>query len=376
MATSTFLPGRDDVIIAVMGMTGSGKSSFINKFRTNRPVRIGRELESCTNEVDIYKCRDDEFGTFWLIDTPGFNDTYRSDTEVLGEIANWLNRAYLEEIQLTGILYMHAIRETRMGKKALDSVRSFNKLCGSDALRKVVLVSTFWDMVDPDVGDHRERELKERSDCWADMLKHHSKVFRHYNHLSTAKAVIRHLLNIRTTEDQGTYLSIQHEMVDQRQTLAQTGAGKLLADALERQRIDFEQELARLQAELRAAIEQQNQEQRRLYEELRRDAEERQRRWKADRDRIEADYEDLMRLTRERDALEAVEEKRKEEEKEAEVRKLKKTLQELRDKKANVEHERKKHDQAQRESELLRWRQQQRRQLQYRQGPQIGCRIL
>ena len=38
---------QGDVIIAVMGMTGSGKSSFISQFNTHRPVKVGPTLESC-----------------------------------------------------------------------------------------------------------------------------------------------------------------------------------------------------------------------------------------------------------------------------------------------------------------------------------------
>lgn len=38
---------EDDIVIVVMGLTGSGKSSFIGQFDTDREVGIGRSLESC-----------------------------------------------------------------------------------------------------------------------------------------------------------------------------------------------------------------------------------------------------------------------------------------------------------------------------------------
>ena len=42
-----------------------------------------------------------------LIDTPGFNDTSRSETEVLTEIANYLDFTYRNppHLKLNGILY-------------------------------------------------------------------------------------------------------------------------------------------------------------------------------------------------------------------------------------------------------------------------------
>jgi septin family protein len=233
-----------------MGTTGSGKSSFINQFHTNQPVVIGQGLESCactdpspsvaectdsntgTHEVDAYRCQDEELGTFWLIDTPGFGDTYRSDSEVLGDIANWLNKAYLSEIKLTGIIYVHAIREAWISRKATNSIQYFTRLCGPNALRKVVLVSTFWDTVDPSAGESREQELKNNPEYWADMIDRGSKAFRHYNSRSTARAVVRHLLNISTANDRGTYLTIQQEMVEQEKKLDETAAGIFMLEAL------------------------------------------------------------------------------------------------------------------------------------------------
>ncbi|KAJ9616856.1 hypothetical protein H2200_000576 [Cladophialophora chaetospira] len=352
----------NDVIIAVMGMTGSGKSSLISQFETNRPVKTGQALESCTRRVDVYRCEDGEFGRFWLIDTPGFDDTFRSDAEVLGEIANWLNVAYKRDVKLTGILYVHAIRENRMGSKAINSVRSFNKLCGTDALRKVVLVSTFWDVVKLDDGDRREKELKTNPEFWADMLTRGSKVFRHYNTLSTARAIIRHLLEIRTEADKGTFLSISEEMVVHKRRLDQTGAGNILLDALEKQRIKFEEEIARVQAELEKAINRQNEEQRKMLEGLRKVAEESRKRVDADKKRIDTDYESLMRLMAERDALEAAEEQRKEEEKMEDIQKLMADIQSLRDKEKDVEREKQKRNELtarQREMDILKSRRRQ-----------------
>ena len=320
-----------------------------------------------TNRVDVYRCSDPEFGTFWLIDTPGFNDTYRSDAEVLGDIVNWLNQAYIGKIQLTGILYIHPIRETKMGAKAIDSLSSFKKLCGAEALRKVVLVTTFWDEVEPIVGEDRERELRESTLFWAIMLSRGSKVFRHYNRRSTAKAVIRHLLNIRTEQDQGTFLDIQREMVDQMKNLDQTSAGQLMMTALERQRKAFERELADLQEELDSAIAQQNEEHRKAVEELRRQADESRRRAAEDRRNMQANYRSLMHLVAERDAIEDAEDEREQKRREEEERELLNALSDLAAQEGRMDDEkelREKLAAKRRQHEQLEWRRRQQGQLQ------------
>ena len=54
-------------------------------------IRLG--LVSCASEIQqlIFQM-DGRIGC--LIDTPGFDDTYLSDTEVLEQIANWLALTY------------------------------------------------------------------------------------------------------------------------------------------------------------------------------------------------------------------------------------------------------------------------------------------
>jgi hypothetical protein len=52
-------------------------------------TNVGNELESCTAEVQPVSFEFDEKHVL-LLDTPGFNDTNLSDTEVLKQIASWL----------------------------------------------------------------------------------------------------------------------------------------------------------------------------------------------------------------------------------------------------------------------------------------------
>ncbi|KAJ5888502.1 hypothetical protein N7495_008543 [Penicillium taxi] len=68
-----------------MGMTGVGKSTFISHC-THETVGISDPgaLESCTQKVQVHECRDFKpYANVYLVDTPGFDDTNRTDTDIL-----------------------------------------------------------------------------------------------------------------------------------------------------------------------------------------------------------------------------------------------------------------------------------------------------
>jgi len=81
-----------------------------------------------------------------VVDCPGFNDTYRSSTEILEEIARILCAQSIlnKSLRLKGILYLHSLEKTRMEGSDMDALRTFQELVGEAALPHVVLVSTMW----------------------------------------------------------------------------------------------------------------------------------------------------------------------------------------------------------------------------------------
>lgn len=65
--------------------------------------------------MDIFKSSTAGVPVFYLVDTPGFDDTLKSDIEILMDVAGWLNKAYKAKIPLTGIIYLHRINDVRVG---------------------------------------------------------------------------------------------------------------------------------------------------------------------------------------------------------------------------------------------------------------------
>jgi hypothetical protein len=206
-----------------------------------------------TGEVGIFKCFISGIGTFYLVDTPGFDDTHKSDTDTLMELTSWLSEAYEAKILLTGIIYLHRIMDPRLGGKALQNLKMFKSLCGKKAMSKVVLATTFWSHVNAATGTDREKEL-EKNEFWGSMIERGSKVLRQDNGRVSARSIIEYLVKNRTPANASVALAIQKEMVDDRKTLDQTGAGQEMNAQILTMRKEYEEKIANLRADLRVAI--------------------------------------------------------------------------------------------------------------------------
>ena len=187
-----------------------------------------------------------------LIDTPGFDDTFRSDAEVLKEIAYWLSSAYGSNVRLSGIIHLHPITSARMYGSALKNLQVLQKIWGKSILSSVALVTSMWDNIEPEVGTARERQLKSR--FWQPLVEQGSCILRYENSRSSALSIIKVLM----TKEKGT-LEIQHEMVDQHKTLNDTAAGQELHADFDRRKFklkhDLEESISRGEAVLAKELE-------------------------------------------------------------------------------------------------------------------------
>lgn len=187
---------------------------------------------------------------FYLIDTPGFDDTHKTDTQVLREITNWLSTAYTADLKLTGIIYLHRILDVKMGGSAMKNLRMFKKLCGDDSLGSVVLATTFWGMAMPEIEQSREAQLTTRSDFWGHFIQKGSKVFRQDQRKESATKIIDYLVS----RCKPVVLEIQREMNDQNKTLDQTGAGVEVQGDLAKAKAAHEEEMASVRADMQRAL--------------------------------------------------------------------------------------------------------------------------
>ncbi|KDQ25931.1 hypothetical protein PLEOSDRAFT_1078291 [Pleurotus ostreatus PC15] len=227
-----------------MGATGSGKTSFIN-IASGSSLRVGTGLMSCTDAVQTSKPFVLEGRTVILVDTPGFDDTTKTDTEVLTMIAASLSSMYLNGVKLSGAIYMHRISDFRMGGTSTRNFNMFRELCGDTALQNVAIVTNMWSEVSLDIGEAREEQLKSRDIFFKPALGKGAQIWRHDNTSTSAQAIIHCIAS-----KDPLALCIQRELVDERKDISETAAGAELGRELHEQAMRYQAERRRLQDEL------------------------------------------------------------------------------------------------------------------------------
>ncbi|KAH7905316.1 kinase-like domain-containing protein [Hygrophoropsis aurantiaca] len=205
---------EDDIIIAIIGPIGTGKSTFINIATESKRATVGRDLESCTQDIVAFTFPhpNDSNRNIVFVDTPGFDGSIRSDYDILRELSRWLETTYRRGITLAGILLFHRISEPRIRGTPLRNLKVFEELCG---LRNVILTTTMWDEVNNEVGMRHEEQLK--TVFWGPMMKYGCRTARFSSTYDSAWEIVNQLdINSRLPA------IIQEEMVEQGKNLSET----------------------------------------------------------------------------------------------------------------------------------------------------------
>jgi hypothetical protein len=137
-----------------------------------------------------------------------------------------------------------------MQGSAFKNLRMFRSLCGGDALKNVILATSFWDQVEPRYGEKREQELITSKQFWAEMVAKGSKVMRLERNRATCLAVLREI-----AKNQRMDLQAQKEMVEQNKSILDTAAGRAAMQ---------DSETAKVQKQMREAREKEKKRMRRL----------------------------------------------------------------------------------------------------------------
>jgi len=185
---------------------------------------ITRLNETGTTDVSPYSFNHGAYEIV-LIDTPGFNNTTRAETEVLKDIADWLDITYRTspKIRLSGIIYMQALTDRWIYGSTLRNLEMFRQLCGDQPLKNVIFTTTGWGeaekMGNLEMAVANEDQLRTDPDFWQPMIKRGSRTARFENTKDSALEIILSLV-----DKESVVLRIQHELVDEDKNLVDTAA--------------------------------------------------------------------------------------------------------------------------------------------------------
>jgi hypothetical protein len=208
-----------------------------------------------TQQLGVYRCQNVFGKTVWLVDTPGFDDSFRSNVEVLQDIATFFAQLYDHKIRFSGVLYLHRITDPRMSGTAIKNLEVFKLLCGVRAFPIIRLLTMHWNKLSNSSeyaeAVEREKELASDPRFFQSLIEKGSRLMRHeLLDQQSAKAVINSLLVVERKVD----LSIQFEMVTQQKSLKETTAGRFLDQDRRLQRQKYDVELRELEQSMEEAL--------------------------------------------------------------------------------------------------------------------------
>jgi hypothetical protein len=177
-----------------------------------------------------------------LVDTPGFDDPHKSDSQILKQISTVLAAQYKLGFNLKGVIYLYRISDIRHTGGASNALSLFTRICGDQAFKNVVLTTTRWDQIPETTGTKREAELREG--FWKHMLTLDASMARYKGNHASALVIVSKVLKLAGKD--AVVLKLQREMVEENKALKDTCAGSFVNDDLRAVRAKHEEEIATL----------------------------------------------------------------------------------------------------------------------------------
>ena len=193
-----------------------------------------------TKDVQDYVLSYQHIGTPYeihLIDSPGFDDDFIGDADILSSIADYVNTNYKLKERLAGVLYLHDITKARIGGVGQRNIRMLEQLIGLEKFNNCTIVTTKWGCTtSPQDEKKRETSLGTDPELFGSMLqerRHKCATMQRFDPKSkgTALEIIKPFLGKAFTPH------ISKQMVDPqgpKLSLGETEAGKVVADYLKK----------------------------------------------------------------------------------------------------------------------------------------------
>jgi hypothetical protein len=152
---------------------------------------------------------------------------------------------------LSGLVYCHRISNTQMAATSVRHLRTFEELCGKNALQNVILATTMWDEVDEETGIMEEERMKTK--YWNKMLERRSTTGRFTGTYESALQLLQPLIDAASFKRRNSLL-LQQEMVDMGKQLTETSAGRHLFSKAQHIVSQRQHVIERIQIEMRRPV--------------------------------------------------------------------------------------------------------------------------
>jgi hypothetical protein len=209
-----------------------------------------------TQQIGAWKL-DLEGTTVTLLDTPGFDDSLRHDTDTLQELADWFKLSLEQGHKLAGIIYLHNITHNKMTGSSRRNLRLFRKLCGDTNMDNVVLATSQWanlsgneelNLTPEEVGAKREEELRGHDSFYKPMLDNGARYERYQDYESGIRILKSLVHKTPFLTDLAQELEANTDLID-------TAAGKVVNDNLLEAELKHKAEIEKLRQDMLEANE-------------------------------------------------------------------------------------------------------------------------
>jgi hypothetical protein len=127
-----------------------------------------------------------------VIDTPGFDDSVRSDSDIIFEISATLSAQAALGVRLLGIIYMHDITVPRMRGSSKRELEMLRLIAGKKNYKHILLVTTKWG--DPTrVREFENRQFELQDNYWSDLIDGGAGVHRFEGSNGSARSIVAQL---------------------------------------------------------------------------------------------------------------------------------------------------------------------------------------
>ncbi|KAI9573230.1 hypothetical protein HD554DRAFT_2167504 [Boletus coccyginus] len=171
----------DDIVVFVVGPTGSGKSWFIREATRSELVKTSRDYHPFTTKVQAIRCeltdeaktdlKHEELESIVFVDTPSFL-TGCDDFDAQKEIRTWIERTEYKPRYL-GMIYMHRIETDPAYEPIRKHLQEFPVLPGISEghvpLRLHIVIS--YDKTSGNISDSKIMDRESTLYIQKDLLK-------------------------------------------------------------------------------------------------------------------------------------------------------------------------------------------------------------